>query len=244
MIDIHNHILPDWDDGPSLMEQSLLMAHQAVAVGTTVMVATPHRFTGGRESRSRIVESRLEELRIALRTAMIPLNIVRGVEIPIDFGIAAALTSGFLTPLGSGNHVLIEPPFPNLPPSLLPAIKELLDSGYQAVLAHPERNAGVQKAWYQEKDLSFVSACADLGCVLQLTSGSILGKFGSYATSVCREISAHRDWKIVIASDSHDAIDRTPGLLGLARDTVASWIDDPEAADVMVNRLPAELLSL
>ena len=42
MIDIHCHILPGIDDGPSDMNESIEMASVAAAAGITTIVATPH----------------------------------------------------------------------------------------------------------------------------------------------------------------------------------------------------------
>ena len=44
--DIHFHILPGVDDGPSSMDESVALAAAAVADGTRVVVATPHVRTG------------------------------------------------------------------------------------------------------------------------------------------------------------------------------------------------------
>ena len=42
MIDLHCHVLPGLDDGPTSTFQALAMARIAVASGTTTLVATPH----------------------------------------------------------------------------------------------------------------------------------------------------------------------------------------------------------
>ena len=42
MIDIHCHIPPQVDDGPSTMSDALLIVQQARAAGVTGMIATPH----------------------------------------------------------------------------------------------------------------------------------------------------------------------------------------------------------
>ena len=42
MVDIHCHILPDLDDGPESLEESVGMVHMAAASGTTGIVATQH----------------------------------------------------------------------------------------------------------------------------------------------------------------------------------------------------------
>lgn len=244
MIDLHNHILYGWDVGPQTIEKSLEMAKQAVEVGTTIMAATPHRYLTGRQSRMDIVQDAVDKLNERLQAENIALNVVPGVEIPIDFGIAEEIKKGHLSTLAGGGYVLVEPPFPNLPPFLLPAISELIKRGYGVVLAHPERNSAVQRDWNHNSGLKFVSACGELGCVIQLTSGSILGRFGPSALAASKGIACCRDFKIIIASDSHDPKDRNPGLLAIARDTVAQWIGSKTTADVMVNDLPGEIIGL
>ena len=42
MPDLHSHILPGIDDGPSTMEESIEMARLAYEDGTRTIVATPH----------------------------------------------------------------------------------------------------------------------------------------------------------------------------------------------------------
>ena len=42
MIDLHSHILPGLDDGPSNSDFSVAMARSAVEDGTQMIVATPH----------------------------------------------------------------------------------------------------------------------------------------------------------------------------------------------------------
>jgi protein-tyrosine phosphatase len=242
MIDIHNHILPAWDDGPKTLAETFQMARQAVAGGTTVMVASPHRSWDGTFSHTSRVLERVQQLNDELALEGIPLEIVPGVEIPISLEMMDEVESGQLRPLGSGRHLLVEPPFPNLPDTLIPAVANVFKRGYSAVLAHPERNSVIQKQWSISRDLSFVKACAELGCVIQLTSGSIVGRFGHHALDVAKAIALHREWTIVIASDSHDSRDRTPGFLAEAKQTLARWIDDESAAEAMVNDLPRTII--
>ena len=41
MIDLHTHLLPGLDDGPSTLDESVALAQAMVAAGTQVDVATP-----------------------------------------------------------------------------------------------------------------------------------------------------------------------------------------------------------
>ena len=42
MVDIHCHILPGIDDGAKTMEDSIIMAKEAVGEGIHTIIATPH----------------------------------------------------------------------------------------------------------------------------------------------------------------------------------------------------------
>jgi protein-tyrosine phosphatase len=161
MIDLHNHILYDWDDGPATLDKTLEMARQAVTVGTTIMAATPHRRWNGGESRPDQVRRRVREVNDIFALNGILLTLVPGIEIPIEPGMASDLMRGDVSTIGDGKYALVEPPFTELPEHLLPSIKEVIDAGYGVVIAHPERNSYVQKSVAIGKSLDFLSSCAD-----------------------------------------------------------------------------------
>ncbi len=47
MIDMHNHILFDTDDGPKEIEESVRMIETAVEAGFDELMLTPHYFPNG-----------------------------------------------------------------------------------------------------------------------------------------------------------------------------------------------------
>jgi protein-tyrosine phosphatase len=238
MIDLHNHILPGIDDGAHDLEEALTMARQAVGVGTTVMAATPHRFAYGHEITASIVFEHVEELQRNLDEHQIPLRIVPGIELGMRPDLAEALANGTVMPLGGrdGKYALIEPPFDRIPGTALPALESVLALGLTPILAHPERNAEVQD------HLAFLETCAALGVFIQITAGSIVGKFGERAQKAAQKIALQRDWKIIIASDAHDQHERTPSDMPEAVSLVAKWIGDAKAARAMVEDVPLSLI--
>ncbi len=237
-VDIHNHILPGVDDGAPTMEWALDMARLAVLDGTDTMVATPHRaWVGRRDAPPEWVDERVIALQQAIDDAGITLKVVNGVEIPVGRKVAGDLAAGRLGCMGSGRTALIEPPFERIPRDAIDSLKSVLDAGFQVVLAHPERNTEVQK------NLAFVEACADLGIALQLTTGSIVGRFGPVAQATSFAILRHfADWQIVIASDTHDNNRRPPNLMSAARHAAALIVGD-EAANAMVDSRPRAMIN-
>lgn len=220
------------------MNEALEMALLAVLDGTDTMVATPHRaWFLRRTARPDVIEERVAELQAALHEAQIPLTVLPGVEIKIGPRVAQDLRDGEVGTLGhAGQWALVEPPFERIPHDALDHLKAIQDAGFQIVLAHPERNAEVQRS------LAFVEACADLGLAFQITSGSLLGRFGDRARLAAEAILAHAgDWPLVIASDTHDLHDRSPNLLRAARDAAALIVGEARAQE-MVDARPRAMI--
>ncbi len=215
------------------------MARQAVAVGTDTMVATPHRaWFLRRSARPDVVREHVAGLQESLNRAQIPLRVVPGVEIKLGPRVARDLVDGEIGTLGdAGRWALVEPPFDRIPKDGLDNVKSILDAGFQIVLAHPERCAEIQQS------LTFVAACADLGMAFQITSGSLLGRFGPQARETAHAILAHAaDWPLVIASDTHDLHERSCGLLREARNVAAAIVGE-ECAQEMVDARPRAMIT-
>ena len=108
MIDLHSHILPGLDDGPETLAGSLEIARAAVADGIRVVAATPH-VRDDHPTDAAQMERAVEELRDALRSNMIPLDVRTGGEIAIDW--LERLQEEELRRFGLGgnpNYILIE----------------------------------------------------------------------------------------------------------------------------------------
>ncbi len=238
-VDIHNHILPGVDDGAQTMAEALAMAWVAVADGTDTMLATPHRgWFLRRPARPEVIRERVAELQTALNEAEIPLTVLPGVEIKIGPHVAQDLLAGEVGTLGeAGRWALVEPPFERIPPDALDNLKAVQDAGFQIVIAHPERCADIQRS------LAFLEACADLGMAFQITTGSLLGRFGPRSQQTAEAILAHAaDWPLVIASDTHDLRERPPNLMSAARDAAAALVGETLAQE-MVDARPRSMVT-
>lgn len=239
-VDIHNHILPGIDDGAPTMGHAVEMARQAVEGGTDTMVATPHRAYGSRRSAPPDwVRGLVLELQRVLDGENVPLKIVPGVEIPMGPSVADDLSQGRLLTLGdAGAWALVEPPFDRIPRDGLDSLRRIHDLGLRVVLAHPERCAEIQRG------LGFLESCADLGMAFQLTTGSLLGRFGTRAQATAELILSHAtEWPLVLASDAHDLRDRNPGMMALARDRAAELVG-PDLAEAMADTRPRSFLEV
>ena len=101
--------------------------------------------------------------------------------------------------------VLVEPPFERLPDWAPRALGRIVEAGFQPVLAHPERNADIQR------DPSLVRAMVDAGAYLQLTAMSVSGDNGPKALFAANWIM-DQGLASVISSDCHGASWRPPTM--------------------------------
>ncbi len=206
--DIHSHPLPGIDDGAATLEASLRMAQTAARFGTTLLVATPHRYWDGHENRPDRIRALTSEVQEALAATKFGhrIEVVAGQEIRLTPDTAFELRHGDVLTIGdTGVYALVEPPFDHLPDWFAQALRRIVTEGIRPVLAHPERNAALQ----QDPELSH--ALIDAGALFQVTAMSILGENGSRAQATARWM-LDRDLATVVASDSHSPTWRPPDL--------------------------------
>lgn len=213
IVDIHNHILPGLDDGPKNMEETLLLARQAVESGISDVIATPHhmhRFHNElfKNNPHNIIEV-VNEVNEILTKEAIHLQIYPGMEIHLYEGILDDIDKkfdSFLTINNTGRYILLEPPSKVFPDFTEKVLLKLLDKGLQPILAHPERNRALRKS--PEKIYDLVKK----GLLVQLTAGSIVGIHGKRLMNFSKHLLNHHLVHLV-ASDAHHFSQRKFELL-------------------------------
>ncbi len=237
MIDFHTHILHDIDDGPKTIDVSVAMARVAVEDGIRTMVATPHApgFGWGRSSGARVREH-LEQLREALETAGVPLEVLPGNEMFCDLRLPSLLQSGEFLTCNDTNTVLVECPIYEPFPSVFPhVVHDLQTTGYRVVLAHPERIRDVID------DPNTLIPYIERGVLMQLTSQALMGVQGERARRLAETLVTH-DLVHLIASDAHNVPPYRPPLLSSARERAAELVEKA-AAQALVCDTPGLLVA-
>lgn len=235
MIDLHCHLLPGIDDGAKDMETALALARMAVASGTTHMVCTPHLHPGRYENTAASIVKSLTGFRQALRQADIPLQVGAAAEVRFDMEIMMQLAAGELPFIGRWQDkdvMLLEFPHGEIPFGAERLTQWLLQRNVLPMIAHPERNKGVMRMPSQLKP--FIQQ----GCLLQVTAGSLAGRFGERAQELAEQL-LQEDVVTVIASDAHNLQHRPP-LLAEGRERAAALIGDA-AAEALVLTRPATI---
>jgi len=233
LLDIHCHILPGVDDGARDLEQSLAMARIAIAEGVTTIACTPHMTPGVYDNRGPDVIARVEALQRALDEAGLPLRLVAGADVHVAPDVAARLRSGEALTLNGSRYVLVEPPHHVAPPRLEDVFFDVAAAGYQPVLTHPER-----LTWIERK-FDVIERLFHAGVWMQVTAGSLEGKFGSQAR-YWAELMLDEGMVHVVASDAHDHKARTPRLQN-AYDLLVRRMGRAEADNLLVHRPHAAL---
>jgi protein-tyrosine phosphatase len=231
VIDLHSHILPGLDDGPTTLVGSYEIALMAEEDGTRVIAATPHT-TVARPHAD--LSRRVEELQSALADEGLAIKVVPGAEIMLAPGVAVRLADRTLPTLNGTRYALIELDFDVPPPTLERNLFDIELAGFSPVIAHVERYRFVQREPRRLDDW-----CAH-GAVLQVTAGSLRGDFGARAQRAAAHV-ARAALPAIVASDAHDGGARPPGI-AFARELISALAGPSRAAE-MVDGGPAAILA-
>ena len=202
IVDIHNHIIFNVDDGPGTLEQSMAMMRQATEYGITDIVATPHQLENDQVSGHPIRQQKIIEkfniLKEEVLKEKLPLNLYLGSELYYTTYVVNAPEIPFYTYEDKKKYALIEFSLNWHPEGYKETFYELIQNGITPVLAHPERYS------YFWEIIDDIIDLVKMGSVLQINAGSLLGYQGTQARflsdMLLREGLVH-----VIASDAHRA---------------------------------------
>ena len=206
MIDIHAHILPGLDDGPTTLDDALEMARIAVGDGIQVIIATPHCLNGLYNNYRKDIIAACSEFNIALKKNHIPLDVLPGSEVHLGIEILNELEHGRLMTLNdTGRYFFLELPDQFIPEMLVEFIARLKKMNVTPIIAHPERNMAVQR------NIMLLHDLISEGALSQITGRSLTGDFGSAALQCCLRI-VELNLAHFMASDAHSSKTRPPRL--------------------------------
>lgn len=228
MIDLHCHLLPGVDDGAVDLPASLAMARIAVADGIEVVACTPHIFPGMYENTGPAIRRAVAELQSRLDEAAIPLRLTYGADTHIAPDLVAGLRAGRVPTLHDSRYFLLEPPHHVAPPLLAATVFDLLAASYVPVITHPER-----LNWIEDR-YEILVELARQGAWLQVTAGSLTGRFGP-AACYWAERLLDEGWVHILATDAH-GVNRRPPLLAEGQRAAERWLGVEEAVCLVETR--------
>jgi len=192
--DMHSHLIPSIDDGSKSIEETIQLISELKNLGFSKIITTPHTMSDYYKNTPEIINKGTDEVceEIKKRDLQIEFNSASEYYVDYDFRQKIGL-SQFLT-FGS-KYLLIEFPFVDKPKDIDEIIFQLQLSGYNIVLAHPERYL-----YYTNKDLKkFIAK----GVLLQLNLLSITGYYSKKARKNAEKL-INEDMVSFVGTDCHN----------------------------------------
>ncbi len=188
IIDIHCHILPNLDDGPSSLEEAEAMLKEALKAGIREIVATPHLVWQEKLLSKEQIQSAIEQLPKIIK-------VYGGAEVPLMEASDLLEEDKLVT---TGKMVLLDTPPLGKLLGLEQVVFKMVLKRLTPVIAHPERNLPFSL------DRRRLEHLKNMGALFQINAGSLLGLWGKEVEKAAEKLI---EWGIadIIASDAHTA---------------------------------------
>lgn len=237
MIDIHAHLIPSVDDGPTNLQDALMLCRAAVADGITYAICTPHILPGRFNNTKQALLQSFELFKYQLQAADIHLTLGIAAEVHMDIRVLQLIEEEEIPYLGTQantghRYMLLELPDAQIPVGAIAFVRRLIDKNICPVIVHPERNRSVFTN--PAKIRPFIEA----GCQLQITAASLLGQFGPAIENAAWLLIESSNVKAV-ASDCHNTGGRRPRMADAKAMIMQRYGID--AAIALTHTGPAEL---
>jgi protein-tyrosine phosphatase len=167
-------------------------------------------------------------LQAVLDEEQIPLQLSFGADTHLVPDLVPGLRDGRIPSLADTRYFLLEPPHHVAPPHFEEFVFNTVAAGYIPVITHPERLSWVEDHYEVFGRLVYG------GALMQITAGSLTGRFGSrvryWAERFVDDGIVH-----ILATDAH-SVDRRPPLLAEGRDAVERRLGGEEAEHLVETR--------
>lgn len=194
MIDIHNHIIPNIDDGSNSLALSRELLHSAYEEGITDVCITPHFIKT--DSTCNLRKKELIQRYTDFRNACsdIPVNLYLGNELYIDYQLDELLEKDEICSMNGSRYVLIEFPFHQYREEYDEYLYNV-SLNHEIIIAHPERYS------YVRENNDFVDRWLKAGYTLQSNSTSLY----SHEGKACIYHLIEKGKLSFMASDCHNS---------------------------------------
>jgi len=170
MIDLHSHLIPKVDDGPTSIEESISIIEELKKIGYKRLILTPHWNDINREL---YLKGEVEKGFFLLKESCNGIELELSAEIMFNDIAREYLEIGKLPTYPGSKSILIE--FPQsevVPPNFERLLFEIKAKGILPIIAHPERYPFLQK------DSRLIERLFDMEIGLLGDLVSLGGKFG------------------------------------------------------------------
>ena len=234
VIDLHCHLLPGIDDGPTDMDGTLAMARAYAREGVTHVVATPH-VSPDYPNTQAVIAATTAWTQDILACEGVGVVVLAGGELdpPHVADLAPDVLAGLQ--LGDSGTVLLECPLTQGAPFFEERVARVQRAGLRVLLAHPERSPIFQQ------DPGLLPRLVAGGALASVTASSFSGRFG-------RRARAYAEWTVAeqlihdVASDAHNVDRRPPTLREPLESAGLGWAVDWLTTDAPAAILAGEIL--
>ena len=199
MIDFHNHIIPNLDDGSKSVEMSINMIKEAYNQGITDIINTVHYQHPKMENKNTsydFIIDKINEFQKIADNHNIQIKIHAASEVFFKFNLTEILDNP-ITTFGNGKYMLIEFQRLSFPKGYEDEIFKLQLKGIIPIIAHPERYRGIQT------DINLAKKWIDKGYLIQIDCASIIGRFGKETQKTAIDL-LENGYCHLIGSDAHN----------------------------------------
>jgi protein-tyrosine phosphatase len=206
-VDLHCHLLPDVDDGPSNVEQAAALVQDLESIGFCDFYPTPHQKAGYFSPTVEEAAAAAEQLRGALGGRSAVVIHPPGAENMWDELFLLRIDGGYPTYPG-GKAFLLELPLDAAPPGLEERLFQLRVGGQLPVLAHVERYRELTRRGYERL------GALGRGAALLVNLSAIGGGGGWGMRRLARKL-VRGGLVHAAATDAHAADDVAPCAAGI-----------------------------
>lgn len=228
MIDIHNHIIFRFDDGPKTINESLDMLRMASDQGISDVFATSHFNEMIPMETEEDYFNKLALLREEADKNDISIRLHSGSEMFYHHFMDKTVASSRVTTLADQKqYILMEFPMFLMPTGVEDTVFKLTMDDYIPIIAHPERYSVIIEK--PEKIVLFIR----YGGLLQVNAGSLLGDFGRRVQKIAINL-VEKKMVHFIASDAHSTQGRA-FKLRQAHEFMEQYVDKEYLKELVVS---------
>lgn len=192
--DIHSHLIPGIDDGAQDLDESLDLVCALQELGFSKIITTPHTMSDFYKNTPEIIIKGKEDVQNALEKMNTEIEFEAASEYYVDFDFQKKIENKEFLTFGS-KYILIEFSFIDAPINIDEIIFNLQLSGYNVVLAHPER--------YLYYGLQDYERLTSKGVLLQLNLLSITGYYSPEVKKQAEKL-INADLVSFVGTDCHN----------------------------------------
>jgi tyrosine-protein phosphatase YwqE len=201
--DLHSHLIPGVDDGVEDEEEAISCMEALRALGYRGAVTTPHIRPGMFENEEGDLRGRLERMRAVAAEHVPDFGLALAAEYWFDDQLMRRIEEGPEGLLGfgpQGRLLLVEFPSASAPFGLDRFVEASRASGFQPIIAHPERYAFLRGRDGRKR----LAGWRAEGALAQINVGALGGQFGPGTKAAARGFHKH-GLVDLIGTDMHRA---------------------------------------